>query len=214
MRKLYPLLVLLLTFQFVNGQVTKNALLIGGDIAYSHSESEGTNFAYSNQTSFAFVPAIGIAIKNNLVVGAYFSFYLSKNEVDLASNDFRQDIVGGGIFVRKYKPLGKSDFSLFIQAKAGVEFDNTTRGDNTPLKGETNTFRILANVYPGISYRISKKLQLESGFNELLGIQYAHTKGYNGTVNPVRFEQKGFTIYTSLENVGSFYVGFRLLFNR
>jgi hypothetical protein len=84
-------------------------------------------------------------------------------------------------------------------------------GEGTPTKFESDIFRALVRLYPGISYKVSRRLQLESGFSNLLGMNYYHQKGVGGTDIS---EASGFNMYASIENMGNLYVGFRLLLNK
>ncbi|HKO79710.1 MAG TPA: hypothetical protein VJU78_04905 [Chitinophagaceae bacterium] len=79
---------------------------------------------------------------------------------------------------------------------------------------ETKQFTISVNAYPGISYAVSKKLHLETGFNNLLMVNYFHGKRETG--NPViTYKAKGFNVSSSLNNAtSSLYLGFRLLIGK
>ncbi|MCW3115982.1 MAG: hypothetical protein JWM28_64, partial [Chitinophagaceae bacterium] len=88
------------------------------------------------------------------------------------------------------------------------------KSGNIPLiyfKNERTSFKLDAN--PGISYAIAKKLQLEIGFNQLLGIGYYHEKGHNGNNYDTPYKTNSFNITTGFNNsyFSSLYFGFRVL---
>jgi hypothetical protein len=67
--------------------------------------------------------------------------------------------------------------------------------------------------YPGISYQVSKRLHLETGFNNMLDIAYQHTKETEmNSTNEAK--SNTFNISTSLNNLASFTLGFRFLLTK
>lgn len=197
-----------------DAQVKKGATFLGGDIGFSISETTNSTNTGDKQNGVLVLPVFGKAVKDNLVVGAYLVYNSFKSNVYIDANDLEQNIYGGGFFIRKYKQLGKSDFSMFLQGRVGYEHENVKTGENTTSGGESNGSTISMGLYPGISYRLSKKLQIETGFNNILALRYQHYKGYSGTISPVTYSYNRFNIYSSLENLGSLYVGFRLLLDK
>ena len=72
-----------------------------------------------------------------------------------------------------------------------VDYDETTRST------------IGVNAYPGISYAVSKKLHLETGFNNLLMVNYFHEMRETGS--PVEtYKTNGFSVSISLNIESSF----------
>jgi len=64
-----------------------------------------------------------------------------------------------------------------------------------------------------MSYTISKKLQLEIGFYDLLAINYASGKRTVTDSQVNEYKTTGFSLSSSLDNFSPFYLGFRLLLN-
>ena len=64
---------------------------------------------------------------------------------------------------------------------------------------------------PGISYAISKKLQLETGFNQIINVSYSHEKGDKVGPDNVPYKSNTFNLRTSLNNtfLNNVYLGFR-----
>lgn len=69
-------------------------------------------------------------------------------------------------------------------------------------------------MYPGLSYSISRKLHLETGFNNLLNINYSNEKNQYRNPATSTTRTNRFSIGTSLNNLSSLYVGFRVLIGK
>jgi len=205
---------LLFTSTTLNAQIKKGATFLGGDVGVSISETTNSTNTGDEQNGIQVLPVLGKAVKDNLVVGAYLIYNSFKSDVYIDANDIEQRIFGGGLFVRKYKQLGKGDFSVFLQGRIGYEHENLKTGENTTSGGESNGSIVSMGLYPGISYSLNKKIQIETGFNNILAMRYQYRKGYSGTILPVTFRSSRFDVYSSLENLSSLYVGFRLLLNK
>jgi hypothetical protein len=73
--------------------------------------------------------------------------------------------------------LGKG-FYLFVQGRAGGTYnrreiyDLISSVNSTISKG----YDIQIAVYPGLAYNVSKKLQIEAGFNNPGYLQFSHSK--------------------------------------
>jgi outer membrane receptor for ferrienterochelin and colicin len=63
-------------------------------------------------------------------------------------------------------------------------------------------------VYPGLAYNVSKKLQLEAGFNNLGYLQFSHSKQTATNWSAVT---NNFSAGSSLSNFSGLTVGFRIL---
>jgi hypothetical protein len=80
---------------------------------------------------------------------------------------------GIGFFIRKYKQSGNG-FYLFGQTGAGVN-DSKQDFDDKSQQNSGYIFRITSTqiaIYPELAYIVSKKGQLEAGFNNLAFIQF------------------------------------------
>jgi hypothetical protein len=68
-------------------QINKGATWLGGQAGYSQSSDKGVSSAVTNkQTSFNISPAIGTAVKDNLIVGIFATYqnYRSKSIMFMA----------------------------------------------------------------------------------------------------------------------------------
>lgn len=212
MRKLLIILSAVFFYGYnLHAQVNKGSILLGGDFFFSWDKTgEGVNSRKSS--SIWITPAFGYAIKKNLVTGVYMEYANSEANFSPNNNRYEDNRYGGGLFIRKYKQLGKSDFSIFVHGKGGVSFRKETTYE--PLLSQVNkTFMTTISFNPGISYKLSKKLQLETGLTNFLYMQYYHSE-HTITGSPNASESNGFRFDMRLENMSNIFVGFRLLLQK
>ena len=143
-----------LTFT-LQAQINKGSVLLGGNIGFSTNKAKDTSL--KNNSAYL-SPVVGIAVRENLIVGINFSYAHNKNNLNAPTAETEYNSYGAGVFVRKYAPLGKG-FYLF--GETGLNYqdysDTYTGYQKLELKGQN----ISINLYPGVSYAISKMLQLE-----------------------------------------------------
>jgi hypothetical protein len=192
-------------------QITKGSVWLGGSFGiYDSKNSNGT--AYSSQSSYYFAPAYGKAIEDNLIFGGTLNlgYTLNSNNNGIGQfNEQRQNTYGAGVFLRKYVPITKGIY-LFGNASAGLDV-YTQKSKNEVTQATTNrgwTARLSAA--PGASFKINRKLHLETGFNNLAYITYDHNKG---TGNPT-VKSHTLSAGASLNNLSDLFIGFRLLLSK
>ena len=214
MGKLFTLIAIaVLASISINAQISKGSILLGGGIGYSSQENKLEGSTIENKTSnFYISPAIGIAVKENLIAGGDLSF--SSQFQDNMNNEAIINYYGAGIYMRKYFPIA-SRFYIFGQGRVGANiFDGeTTQG--TDYISTNKGYNVNVGIYPGISFQVNKKLHLETGFNNLVYIQYENGKIKTQSLGNVsNATSKSFSVNSSLNNMSGFYVGFRLLLAR
>ncbi len=207
-------IVFILFVLTARAQIHDGATFLGGNLAFSSEKGTSSNNMDYKTNGVYLLPVYGKAIKENVVVGTDILYYSQNNDVALDFNDLKQWVYGIGFFIRQYHPIANTKFSIFVQGHLSAEIDKIKQAFNTPDKIETKISSLNLGIYPGISYSISKKLQLETGFVNLMGARYAHREYISGTVNPVTGSANSFNIYASLENQTRFTIGFRLLINK
>jgi hypothetical protein len=207
-------------------QIKKGTILLGGDVGFSSqkNENDDPNNVSTKQTIINLAPSIGKAIKDNLVAGVDLTFGSVKSNQYGGSSSGQntytnnQHDYGLGFFLRRYKPLG-SGFSVFMQGRLGAIY-NTQKSEITSQLSSTldlKGYTIDLGFYPGISYAITKRIQLETGFQNLVYAQYDHSKSTQVTnsspgTNSVTNKSNDFRLATSLsDNLYGFVVGFRVL---
>ena len=212
MKKNVLLLLVLASFSLAaTAQIKKGSLFLGGDIGGSTRTAKTDGTSLGKENSLRISPVFGKAVRENLFVGIDGTLSLYKNEISNSPNDYKQQQYGGGVFIRKYKPLGKSDFFLFLQCRLGYQYQKLVSINNPPTAFSTKTNTVSLSAYPGISYAVSKKLHIETGFNGLVNLSYYNETNNQGNSGSGIVKSNGVSLHSSLENLSSIYIGFRLL---
>jgi hypothetical protein len=216
MRKIIlAVVVVSLVVNSVHGQIKKGSIFLGGDISGSTLQTKSDDILTNKQNGINISPVFGKAIKDNLILGVNAGFGISKTDNPVNDWQNNSNSYSAGVFVRKYKNLATSGFYLFVQYGLGVSYYNQKQKGPSPANlDETKRITAGINAYPGISYAVSKKLHLETGFNNLLSLNYFTDKREVGS--PVtKYKTNGFGISSSLNNATSaLYLGFRLLIGK
>ena len=166
----FTFLSLLISSTLIGQQ--KGDLLIGGTLGFNRNKTN--NFFDSSRSTTIYVsPSIGKFYRTNRLAGINLDLGKSSfKDKNLKSRSF-----GGGVFLRQYQPLGKS-FYLF--AEEGL-FAHFTKYQLYYISGQQNiekTKQQNAGLYffPGLAYGLTKKLQLEVAFTQLVSLYYSHSK--------------------------------------
>jgi hypothetical protein len=200
-----------------NAQIKKGSVFLGGDIGGSAQTTKRNGTKVNSQEGLTISPVFGKAIKENLIVGGDANIGFFTNDNNPASGSFtgqKNNSYGAGIFIRKYKPIGKSSFSMFLQGRFGVNYNSNEYTGSSSSFDKTKRYTIGVFAYPGISYTVSKKLQLETGFNNLFGLSYFTEERELSSGSPYIEKTNGVNISSSLNNISSLYLGFRVLIGK
>lgn len=196
-------------------QIKKGDVLLGGTLGFftQKTTTDGSG-ADNKQSGVNLTPGIGRAIKDNLVAG--FDLTYNGSSTIYTNYSSRNRAYGAGVFLRRYTYLG-SGFAIFAQTRLGGQY-NTQKDQNAgvPVPGnDTKGYSITASFYPGIAYAITKRVQLETGFANLVYAQYSHAKntGIEDPATNTTYTNKtnGFSLQTSLTSNYAFAVGIRVL---
>jgi hypothetical protein len=199
-------------------QINKGSVLLGGSIGFNQIKSKGdaSITSTSKTTTTTISPAVGVALKENLVAGVRFNYtkYKQRNNYDaMATNYLNTDIknYGGGIFLRRYVPVINR---LYVFGEGSATYNDIKETSIQGYYTSKNERKIKGwntglSFTPGISYGVSKKFQIEGGFNSLFSVTYAKSKTtYNGT--PMGTTES-FSGGISQDNESMFFVGFRFV---
>lgn len=215
MKKNILFLCIIFSTSLVSAQFRKGSLFLGGDIGGSSLKQNSSNNTSSTQNGISIAPVFGKAIRTNLFVGVEARLTFLKNRFSSGpNNDQRQNSYGGGLFIRKYKQVGKGGFSLFLHGRLGGDYYKTEYAYTTPNADRARTYNIGMSAYPGVSYAVSKRFQIESGFNNVVSLSYTHEKRVILGAIPTTYKTSLINLSSSLNNLASFYVGFRVLFSK
>jgi opacity protein-like surface antigen len=202
-------LVLVCTFIVsTRAQISKGAIWLGGQAGYSQSSDKSGSITNQKQTGFTISPAVGKAVKDNLIVGIAANYLHYKTKSDQGSSR-KDDTYGGGLFVRKYIPV-VSRLYIFGDARAyfnRVKSEDKSGGYTTKIKGVD----VGIAVTPGVSYAVTKSIQIETGLNSLFNTRYSTRKQNQGFTEN---KNNTFTTGLFLDNTSQVFIGFRFLINK
>lgn len=194
-------------------QIKKGSILLGGDMSFYTRKTDYVAYSVIDHTSrFTISPIVGKAIRDNLVFGAAIGFGLSRSKSSDITTDKTEDY-SAGVFLRKYKNIGNSGVYFFLQSALAGTFSNDRQFNVSGIVDRSKYMNYSLSAFPGLSYAVSKKLHLETGFNNLLAINYSHgtTKSLSSTN---KSSSDNFSVTSSLSNLSSLYVGFRVLIGK
>ncbi len=186
-------LLLLPVFLFAtlvsDAQIDKGRVQIGGDLNVTdihYSETNSTN----NFTNLTIRPSIGRFYAINKLAGLFLNFAYYN------TNAGKTYTYGGGVYFRQYKQVVKSLY-VFAEEQGGVTYN---RNSSIPTSSVRNSYQITAGIRPGIAYDLTKRMQLELAYNDLLSAYYNYSKS-----------SQIFNLRSSLEGSGlqNLLVGFR-----
>ncbi len=194
----------------LNAQISKGSILIGGNLSLGTSTTKYQTYEIDNNY-LSINPAIGVAIKENSVLGISLSYsmYTQKNTL---LNAYKEDAnaYGGGLFYRQYKSLSNR-FYLFGEAGAGYYNTKVTREAPDFIQIFKNN-SVNLNLYPGITYAVSKRFHLEAALHNLLNLNYSSAKTTTmGSAPTSETKTDGFSFMTNVGTGVPLSLGFRFV---
>jgi hypothetical protein len=210
MKKIYLLICAnFLVLGFVNAQITKGSLWLGGNLGFSSSKND--NGQNSKQSSYNISPSVGTAVKQNTIVGLQLNFTHDHNAY--SSSEQTNSNSGGGIFLRQYWEIVKrfSAFGHFTGTYSSINQTNESQNYKNEVKG----WSIGVGASPGVSFEVNKWFQLEAGFYNLFYLNYSN-KNNKTTIPSGQSSYDGHSVSAgiNLENASNFNLGFRFLIKR
>ena len=197
--------LLVLLTSALNAQISKGSILLGGSIGFNKNKVEDTD---KESNSVSVMPAIGVAIKQNLVAGISLTYNGSKNTYNTPNSETKNDSYGASFFMRKYMTLGKGFFlfgegNLYYQTSKNVY--SYSGSENVQKSWGTGIY-----IYPGLSYAVSKRFHLETGLPQLANFGFSKTKSIsNGATTE---KDKGVSFNVSAGSLSTISLGFRFFF--
>lgn len=211
---------------FANAQIIKGSVTVGGDLYLSKGDAKSERPGRSNYaaSSLGFSPSFGIAVKENVFMGArllassYNNSYKVAGQNTEYSNQKRQSF-GGGIWTRKYFPLAKSFYFFGDAGLNGSSLSEKTNDNITTPQFRSSIekgYYINAAFYPGVAYNIRKALFLEVALNNLVAISYQHSNKdfYDQGSFTGKETYNNYSLSSSLSNGVSLQVGVKWIFNK
>src|SRR5687768_4014276 len=168
-----------------HSQISKGAVLLGGNLGFSSGDFSNPTDDYKNH-SYYFSPSLGFVVKENKVFGVNLSYGHGINRTSATDKSVTNNY-GGGIFYRRYLPLGKN-FYLYGQGQLQLDFGNQEyKTSATNYKKTTNYVGV--GLFPGVAYAISKRFHLEVSMNNLVSLGYSSIKENYTTSQDLRNSQ-------------------------
>lgn len=197
---------MLFIFCAAQAQINKGSVLVGGSVGVISEKSDA-----QKNTQVNISPSLGVALRQNLIGGVFLNYGSVKNNGAIYSPS-RQHSYGGGVFLRKYNPLGRG-FYFFWEPRIGYYYAYSKSPINGPISTDfdiTKTNSVYLGLGAGVSYAISKKFQLELSLPQVVNASYGTLKETSaGNVLPERHTFQA-NVYAS--PVQDLQVGFRFLF--
>ena len=191
-------------------QFSKGSTLIGADFSLSDVKDE-TGVSKQTDKMINFYASYGKAVKENLFVGGTLSTGFQNQEFSDEQLKQKNNMYGVGGFVRKYIPVVKRLY-IYGQADLGFNYYFNKSIYVIPIADtyRTKEWVLSLSAYPGVSYSLTKKFQLEAGFNNFFRVSYSHSTQINSSSSSV-YKGGGFSIVSNLNNLSYLNIGFRLL---
>ena len=159
--------VFLLTTLAVHAQIDKGRVQIGGDLNFNNQHFSQSSNSINNYTSLIIRPSIGRFYATNQLAGLFLNFVYAGNYTG------KTYTYGGGVYFRQYKQVVKSLY-VFAEEQGGFNYNRYT---NFPsVSSPVNSYSISLNLRPGIAYDLTKRMQLEMAYNNLLSVSYNYSK--------------------------------------
>jgi hypothetical protein len=190
-------------------QINKGATWLGGQLGYSQSSNKLAASPTKNKSwGFTFNPAIGKAIKDNLVVGASANYQYSRGKSGSTTTS-KFSAYGGGVFIRKYIPV-VSQLYLFGDARvyANRSIEKTY---SSGAEGKNKLWDIGISATPGLAYAVTKSIQIETGISSLFSVRYQKR---DSNQNYIDGKSNAFNAGVLLDSQNPIYIGFRFLINK
>jgi hypothetical protein len=195
-----------------HAQITKGTILLGGFARASTYTTKGSPTT-EKEKGFTLSPSAGFTVRDNQVLGVsllYGHGTTRRSDVRLTNN-----VYGGGLFYRRYLPIGKS-FYFFGNGDARYSYSQNKSSPDAPFSSSGKEKTGSINLYPGITYAVSKRFHLEVAMNDLLSFGYTdnHYQWSAPGNTPIddRYENLFFESRTSLST--NLVVGFRFLLQK
>ena len=214
--------VAILFASFVNAQIKKGSVFIGGSLNFSSDKTKpaSANNTESINSSWALRPQIGKVIGDNKIVGVFLNTGGSNNKQTSPPSNLSQTkgtFYGGGFFFRNYFPV-VNRFYLFGDASLGFSFDKSeTLFDNGTTRYVSFTSKTVQPNFsftPGISFAATRKVHIEAAFSNLLSLSYSSTKSKDFSSSGTLYREtdsKNFRAFANANGFNNLNLGIRFI---
>ncbi|HDP76294.1 MAG TPA: hypothetical protein ENN49_10620 [Bacteroidales bacterium] len=166
-------------------------IFVGGSVGFNvtggKTESGNTSTDKVTQTSFSLTPKAGIFLSEKLAVGTMLGFNLQSEKTPGTPEEIDRTITFGLTPFARYYAFSLNKLTVFAQGNLGFSYgvEKNKVGSATTTGPKTTTIGISA--FPGISYKLTDKVELEaviSGINFTLNrvsVKHNNTKDITNT---------------------------------
>lgn len=218
MKQLHLLFVsIFLTSLSATAQISKGMFFIGADLSGSLSKTEIDGDVITRQHSFNLGPHFGKVVKDNLLLGGRLAYGVYKGDTGPSTFQTVGHTYQAGVFLRKYMPLGKSGFYFFGQSGLNFLYQQHDVEQAAPNIDKSKMRTVFINLYPGVSYAVTKRLHLETSLNNLFSLNYqSNTRLQGPESSPTEIKNYGLSFSTSVNNEmeNALSLGMRWFFGR
>jgi hypothetical protein len=175
---------------------------VGGNISLSTVNSKTDNGVTTNKSSdyiFSLYPSVGKFLSEKVAVGLSLNISFSGGTSGPSpETKYKSSTIGASPFLRYYA-IKWNKFSVFGQGNIGFAFSNSSETtDGTKSDGPKDS-RYYFSIYPGLSYDIGDKLQLQTSIN-ILSFGYSYVVTKDGSTES---RTSGFNMGAGLSNIVS-----------
>jgi len=199
-------IIIFLFASIASAQITRGSVYLGGSIGGSTSKIQNSGSSEEGKsTSLSINPAVGVAVRNNLIAGVSLYYSHGKNEHLSYTQNNRFNSYGGGFFLRKYYPLSNR-FYLFGESGLGYSYDKweylQTPGSifTSVNKGSS----VYATVFPGLAIHVTRSFYFEAAFNDLLTVGYSGSRSTSNNAGSISTSKRNDFLFQSSLTSGSY----------
>ncbi len=141
-------------------------IFVGGSVGFNTTggkiENGNTSVDKVTLTSFSLAPKAGIFLSEKLAVGAILGFNLQSEKTPGTPEEIDRTTTFGLTPFARYYAFSLNKLSVFAQGNLGFSYgvEKNKVGSTTTTGPKTTTIGISA--FPGISYKLTEKVELEA----------------------------------------------------
>lgn len=171
---LSALTITALTFS-AKAQVEKGTVWVGTNARFFSQDfsHEAPSMTFTKSKGYHFTPSVGYTFKDNQVAGLTLGF--GHSSMKGSSAEGASDAYGTGVFYRRYFKLVKGLY-VYGQGFADYSFSHTTAHASTDYFSDTRQHSVQVGIYPGVSYRLHKRVFVEAAWQRVPTFNYTNTR--------------------------------------
>ena len=170
-------------FVFLCGSINAQ-YFIGGSIGFqalSSKSDNGTTTSKSTDNSFSLYPSGGKFLSEKVAIGLELNITLGGGtHSPVPDTKYKSYTLGASPFLRYYA-VKWNKFSIYGQGNLGCTFSRSSETTDGTKSDGPKISSYYFSIYPGLSYDLGDKLQLQTSIN-VLKLEYGYNINDNGSV--------------------------------